>query len=503
MSVFTRAPKIVGRVARRFVAFVGSPHFFWAILIVFALQALWIAWSGAYSMAYDEFFHLAAIQEYAKHWLPIATESVAHPELGAFSRDPSFLYHYLMSFPYHLITAVWHSFTSQIIVLRIINIGLFLGGMVFFWKTLLRAGLSQRVTNVVLFVFSLVPTFVMVAAQLNYDNMVFLVSGATLYLATDFILQLKQKQMINIVKVALLLSLLLAGSVVKYAFLPVAGAIGIVLLVEVIVAFRRKIYSFDDVKKSISSARKLWLGVAVILLLASAALFGERIGGNIVRYHTPAPDCAQVLNYDQCLSHDAYARNANYVNLKLSDQLDMSDKLTYPISWFQQMLREAFFAVGPKQIGYPTGAPLQPAFTAGYIIAVGLLVLLIASFVWLVRSNPVWRLWLIASVSYIGVLFALNYKEYLRLGVPVAIHGRYAVPVIILIGALGVVALQRVIGARWRRLTQVAAVLLVTMLIWGGGWLPWIIRSSDNWVWPHAVTATRAIRSIFWHTVIK
>jgi len=456
-------------------------------------------------MAYDEFFHLAAVQEYAKHWLPIATESVTHPELGAFARDPSFLYHYLMSFPYHLITTIWHSFTTQIIVLRFLNIGMFVGGMVFFWKTLLRAGISQKLANGVMFVFSVVPTFVMVAAQLNYDNMVFLVSGAALYLATDFVLRLKQKQTVTVpvVRGILLLSLLLAGSVVKYAFLPVAGAVGIVVLVELIMAFRHGSYTFKDVTGSIRAANRLWLGVAVVLLLASGALFGERIGGNIVRYHTPAPDCAQVLNYDQCLSHDAYARNANYVNLKLSDQLDKSDKITYPISWFQQMLRESFFAVGPKQVGYPTGAPLQPAFTAGYIIAVGLLLVLIASSVWLIRSNPVWRLWFITSVAYIAVLFGLNYKEFLRLGVPVAIHGRYAIPVIILIGALGVITVQHMLRGRWHRLNQVIAVLLVGMLVWGGGWLPWVIRSSDNWMWPHAVTATRTVRSVLWHVVIR
>lgn len=485
--------------------FLASNRFFYVVLVIFAVQALWIAWSGAYSMAYDEFFHLAAIQEYAKHWLPIASESTTHPELGAFSRDVSFLYHYLMSFPYRLIIQVWHSFAAQMIVLRVIDVAMFLGGMVLFWRTLLRAGLTKRATNVIMLFFSLVPTFVMVAAQLNYDNMMFLVAGAVMYLSTDMILNLRQKRPVSLLKIMGLLSLLLAGSVVKYAFLPVAGTVGVVVLAEFILAFRRKTYSTKSLRSQLKNTKRALLVLMLVLFAGSAALFLQRIGGNVIRYHSPVPDCARVIDYEQCLQHDAYGRNANYVNLGFADRLSKKDKLTYPIKWYQKMLRESFFVVASKENGYKTGAPLEPSYTAGRIIALVLLLLMVVSAVWFLRSNPIWRLWFIVAVSYIGVLFLLNYKEYLRLGVPVAVHGRYAVPVIILIGALGAVALRRWMAKCQKMLPYVYTfvAVLVVMLVFGGGWLPWVIRSGDNWMWPHAVEATRVLRSLLWHVIWK
>ena len=505
MSVLTRARKLVGRAARWLISFVDSTYFFWIVLGIFTVQALWMAWSGAYSMAYDEFFHLAAIQEYAKHLLPIATESVTHPELGAFSRDPSFLYHYLFSFPYRLIIVIWHNFTAQIIALRVLNLGMFLGGMFVFWRTLLRAGFTKRLANSILFAFSLVPTFVFVASQLNYDNMLFLVSAITVYLATDYLMRLKGKKPLSIPRVLLLVGMLLAGSVVKYAFLPIAAAVGGILVIETILAFRRRDISLPMIRVQFASSNKLFSVLSAVFLIFALGVFAQRIGGNLIRYHAPAPDCAQVLSYDDCLQHDAYARNANYTNLKLSEQLSLRDKLTYPIRWYQQMLQESFFVVSPKQTGYQTGTPLPTAYIAGYIIATALVFILITSAFWLLKENAVWRLWFITSVSYLIVLFGVNYKEYLRLGVPVAIHGRYAVPVIILLGALGAVAIRRYMHT-YRRLKlriAVAASVLIVLLILGGGWLPWIIRSTDSWIWPHAVQATKVVRSLLWPFIIK
>jgi hypothetical protein len=482
--------------------FVTSKSFFYVVLGLFAFQALWIAWSGAYSMAYDEFFHLAAIQEYAKHWLPIAGESAAHPELGAFSRDPSFLYHYLMSFPYRVIVQIWHSFASQIIVLRMFNIALFTGGMVFFWRTLRRAGLSLKTANIIMFFFAFIPTSALLAAQLNYDNMVVFTAGATLYLATDIVLQLRRNTLPGLPKIVTLLAVLLAGSVVKYAFLPIAAAVGLVLLYEFIVAFRRKAVTASVLRQEWKKTNRLLLAAAGVFLLAAAGVFTERIGLNIVRYHTPVPDCAQVISYDKCLSHDAYERNENYKNLQLSKQLSIRDKVTYPVQWYQQVIRESFFAIGPKQINYPSGPPLPVANIAGNVIVFAMLLTVVAALPWLVR-HPIWRLWLATFVLYVGTLFARNYSEYLSLGVPVAIHGRYVVPVIILLAGLCAAAVAHFLPSRRRRYLYVTLAVLGVLMIWGGGWLPWVIRSADSWMWPHAVPASRTLRSFLWHIVWK
>src|SRR5580692_8418743 len=88
---------------RRAVALIGSRRFFWGIVALLVLQAVWIACSGRYPMAFDEDFHLGIIRLYAHHLSPFWNGQPAGADaFGAVSRDPSYLYHYLMSFPYRL-----------------------------------------------------------------------------------------------------------------------------------------------------------------------------------------------------------------------------------------------------------------------------------------------------------------------------------------------------------------------------------------------------------------
>jgi len=70
-------------------------------------------------------------------------------------------------------------------------------------------------------------------------------------------------------------------------------------------------------------------------------------------------------------------------------------------------------------------------------------------------------------------------------------------------GALGVVTLQRFLKPRMRPYVYGVVGTLLVLLVLGGGWLPWVIRSADTWVWPHAVPATRALRSILWNVIWK
>src|SRR3954469_13979749 len=111
---------------KRLYAAVSSDKFFWGVVILLVVQALWIALSGRYPMAYDEDFHLGVIRLYSHHLSPFWNGHPAGGDaFGAVARDPSYLYHYLMSFPYRLISFITSSQMAQVLVLRFINIGLF------------------------------------------------------------------------------------------------------------------------------------------------------------------------------------------------------------------------------------------------------------------------------------------------------------------------------------------------------------------------------------------
>src|SRR5689334_19618168 len=74
------------------------------ILGFFIFEALWVALSAVYPMAFDEDFHLGVIKIYAHQWLPFLSDNAVNTgQFGALSRDPSYLYHWLMSFPFRLV----------------------------------------------------------------------------------------------------------------------------------------------------------------------------------------------------------------------------------------------------------------------------------------------------------------------------------------------------------------------------------------------------------------
>src|SRR5579872_6980280 len=95
----------------------SSNKYFIGLVLFFICEALWIAFSGHYPMAFDEDFHFGVIKIYAHHISPFLSHQPANAdEFGAIFRDPSYLYHYLMSFPYRLITLFTKDQTIQIIV---------------------------------------------------------------------------------------------------------------------------------------------------------------------------------------------------------------------------------------------------------------------------------------------------------------------------------------------------------------------------------------------------
>src|SRR5262245_25799525 len=113
-------------IAAHIKALLSSRRLTYVILGFFVFEALWVAFSAVYPMAFDEDFHLGIIKIYSHQWLPFLSDNAVNTgQFGALSRDPSYLYHWLMSFPFRLVQLFTDSQTAQVIVLRLINIALF------------------------------------------------------------------------------------------------------------------------------------------------------------------------------------------------------------------------------------------------------------------------------------------------------------------------------------------------------------------------------------------
>lgn len=484
----------------------GSPWFWYVSLAFFALQAVYIALFGRFSMAFDEYYHLGTIQQYAKVWFPWSVSQPAGPAvIGSVTTDGSYLYHYLLSFPYRTLASLISNQTTLIITLRIIDVAIVVAGLFVFRRLLQVLGMSRPARQALLFVLMCVPMTPFLAGQLTYDALFFTLTATVLLVAVRCVECIRSAHRISLSSTIWLLALLAITSQVKYAFLPIAvaiaGFLGVLVAYELRAGGMRPAQVFRQWRDELRTPKLL---LVVMVFVVSGALFAVRYGGNVVRYHSPLPKCDTALSRERCLAYGPYARDDNHELLNLKNELDTQDKATYPFFWFNQMVYESYFAVGSLELDYPTRSPMPVPYVAGYVLAVGtaLLVLLRAVTLW--RKNILHRMLLVIVGVYVLVLFAENYRAFLTTGMPVAIHGRYLLSLLPVVGFLAYEAVRTLYV--WPRIRVYGIGLFMVLAALGfytGGITVYIIRSGQEWYFQAAQPLTNAVRAALWPFVIR
>jgi hypothetical protein len=469
---------------RRFNRLHCTQHrFFIGICILFVLESLWIAFTGRYPMAFDEDFHLGIIRIYASHISPfLAGQPAGADAFGAVARDPSYLYQYLMSFPYRLVTVFTNDQTIVVIWLRLINIALLGCALPLYRRLLLKTRASQAAVHGMLLGFILIPIVPLLAAQINYDNLLIPLVGLTMLLTIDINAKLKRYKLIDVRKLLILISLLLLSSIVQYSYLTILLAISLFLLFRAVqVCGWRKIpltlgFGWTLVLKW---QRRLLL----LAVLISAVLFAQRYGINVIRYHTPVPDCGQVLTVKQCSQYGPWIRD---YTLQQDTVNGPTSPLTFTSDWLYGMWLRTFFAVDGPHTQFQTRWPLLFPGLVGIVApAAGLLVLVrYGRRVFTQKDAAILWLFTTVAVLYIAVLWLDEYKSFRQTGQAVAINGRYLLPIVLPVACIACLAFSELLRHKRIASISISAVLLLG-LVWGGGALTYIIRSSDQWYWPN------------------
>lgn len=468
--------------ASKIVSLLGSRQFFYGVLIFFALESLWIALSAVYPMAFDEDFHYGIISIYAEQWSPFLS---GQPEnagrLGALAADPSYLFHYLMSFPYRLIQAFTDNQATTVILLRLLNIAMAVGAVYLFRRVLLRVGMSQAFTHTALALFVLIPIVSVVAGQINYDNAAMLLLAA-MCLLTFTAYESLRKQRVEVRAIALLAVVCMVASLVKYAFLPFAAAAVLFLVVAACMSFRGRFASLWPAVQRGYGAVSLRGRIALVVLVGLVlGLFLQRYGLNTLRYHTPIPSCEVALSVNECLEYGPWVRNFGLSIVK--DEFNTSP-FAYTWQWMQSLHYRMFFAVNGPSDSYRNYPPLPlPSGTIVALAVSGTVALLLYGRRAL-RGRPLLSFLLGMSVLYIGVLWVEDYSQFLETGQPVAINGRYLLPVLLPMAAVfGVLFREAFLNSQ--RLKAVAATAAILLFLHGGGVFTFIARSDPAWYWPH------------------
>lgn len=469
----------------------ASNTFFWLVVALFVLQAGWIAVSAVYPQAFDEQYHFGLIQIYAQHYHPFLGQQPANAgQYSAITRDPSYLFHYLLSFPYRLLAHLTGNQVTQVIVLRFVNIALLASSLIIFRKVLRLVPISRAAVHAILACLVLLPTFPLLGSQINYDNLLIPLIGLIVYWTIVFIQRLRSDRMWEWDKLLRLFMACLLTSLVKYPFLPIFAGLSLYLFFSWLPIRKQLQYSWGGLKRS--RLRSLVYG---LVLLVSLGLFIQRDGYNIVRYMTPIPECNQVLSIDECQNFGPWARNYRIAQQHI--HLAPHQVWTFPFTWIKHIVWELMFALSSNfnpdgTVGYHAGQQfIVVQFILWGLFIAGLLLVL-----WHIRrlwSQPVLRLFIVVSGIYVLTLFLQNLRDYLHLGVALAIHGRYLFPVLPLMAAVVMQAflltfnklpLHRSVQLAAK--TMLASVILVLLLLQGGGFATYILRSNPTWFWPQS-----------------
>lgn len=464
----------------------ASNWFFYAVVAYLSLSAIWIGISSLYPMAFDEDFHLGIIKLYAELWNPFAIQQTpdAAP-FGSITTDPSYLFHYLMSFPYRILDAFIDSEVAIVIILRMMNVALFVLGILLYRKVLLRAGLSSAIVNVVFAVFVLIPVVPMLAGQINYDNLLMLIVAGVFWCVLSIKEKLEASQL-PAMQLLWLIALLLFSSVVKYAFLPIAAGVVLYVGYLLVQAIRSKRVQVQDALVDIKSSSKLKVILLSLALVVGLVLCVQRYGVNVIKYHDLVPDCGAVISVEECMQYGPWGRDYRLSQSKENPAEKGPIEYT-ATNWLHGMWHRLYFAVAGSTNGHATRKQLPVASSVAIVVVfIGIILLLVYGRE-LLRRHSIFGLFALIAVLYVGALWLQVYTLYTFTGHPVAINGRYLIPLLPAFGVMLVAAYVHFFNRfHLSTLKSVVACLALVLFLQGGGPVTYIVRSEARWYWPNS-----------------
>lgn len=326
----------------------------------------------------------------------------------------------------------------------------------------------------------------MLAAQINYDNLLLLITAWALLLLFRLTTSLRATGDVSLKEVWLLACALLIGMSIKYAFLPIALAFALWLAIFTVRHYLRR----RTVSAIVTDMRQQWkilsrkMKITLISLLLMSVFFASHYVTNFASYGSPIPDCDQVFSAEECQAYGPWSRNKLYESEKTASFVPLSYPVYMATEWFPGMTERLTFALAGKTNGFQTKTPL-PIVIVGFSIlaALGSLSLLVQ--ILRRQATWVWSFTLFLTFVYVGALSYQLYSDYLQTARPVAINGRYLLPLLPLVS----LTLIQAIRISIRRLnaqntTLLTLAIFILLFIGGGGVITYIVQSEAHWYWP-------------------
>jgi len=420
--------------------FLKSKLFLRILLFIVVVQGFWYAFSFMPSL-FDEPNHLGYIEMYSEQLSPfISSQDPAWDVLGETTRNPSYLYYFLMSMPLRLFKLLGFSSFAYTVVLRLIHTAIFAIGIYVFEKALRKMNFSKVVSRLSLLILVLTPSVAILPGAISYDN-VSLLFAAFLFLSAAKLLNSRRVTQDQLLLYSLIV---LFGSLMKFTFIALAAPVSVFLAFHLIKKKKLKTTRIGEFK----SKSSIFL---LVMLLIGLVLFIERPVMNIIQYGEITPECPSILDEQRCGQNYTQQRDISALKTKSDDFQPKSPYEFTVIDWIPGMIRSQVWLT-------PWDAPKSAMlimYSLSFFSSVFLIILWLHSFI--KKRSFVLALWSVVSLSLI--LLMVNYLSYRRLGQVVATSSRYLLPVEPLFIALALTS----IGYSIRRKTHL--ILFIALII--------------------------------------
>jgi hypothetical protein len=411
-------------------------------LAVFTVTSTGLSIISPLGKAPDEEYHFAAIRTYAQQYSPFIHHQSDLTQTGDLVRYPSYMYHYLLSFPYRALHGLGLSDTANLHVLRLTSVALGITTLILLYRLLTKVT-SKKIAQLSVILFALLPITPILFSGLNYDDLLM----PTIFTSLLLVISLYKKPSLQ--KLLSWMALLGFGCLVKYSFLPIAVSEFIFMTVVMVRQHRtyRKLFSLKAFLIPM-------VAIEMVFALTSAGLVLERYGVNLVRYHAVVPACEQLHSTDACNSFYLYDRN-DTARLKNSDA-PRKNIFKYAFSdWTKNMV---------NGLVYPSTYHILSYF----ILAFSMLAVAATMVTRRLGFNDPYMgsLILAFALFYVATVFLENYSIYRNLGQPYAINGRYLLPALPLLFVTAFSNLRATIDQhRWLRSPLIPSTVMALLVL--------------------------------------
>lgn len=449
---------------------ISSKYFFYGILLLTATQAFWYTLSFSPSL-FDEPKHLGRIGVYAQQWSPFLGEQMAEwDQYGQMTRDAYFVFYYLMSIALRFANLITDNPTVQVIFLRMLNIAVFIGGLIYFRKAFLSTNkIPTYIINLSLLFLVLTPTIAILPGAVNYDNFVFLLFALLIYLTVRIL----QAEQINLKQILVFCVVVLLMFVIKWTTVALIAPLVIYMIVY---GFKHRNILYIQKKGADYSV----IALACAIVVLTGVVF-ERHVLNQIRYGTPEPTCPVVVSHKRCLAfHDFEIYES--VRKGKPDNFSPVGRAQYVMIYWYPRSIDTLTTVLPRNASKLSRA--LPVMTELFIATSFICLMLISSNAKNILDDKNTRVFILISIVYVLSLIYFVYGSYVRNGVPAAIHGRYLLPILpitLVLAGGGVYELF----SRHRKTLTVISIGVLILLTQGGGITTHLISAQDRLYWPN------------------